>query len=310
MTVRGPIAASDVGLALPHEHVLVDFGGADLSGPHRYGVEDVCRTMRRHLEGIVRLGVSTLFDCTPMYLGRDPRLLRRLSETVGVHIVTNTGQYQEPYLPASSLVAEADTLAKEWVYEFEFGIGDTGIRPGFVKTAVTPSPLAPVQRTITRAAAKTATETGLTIATHCGHAGAANEVLDLLEEEGVAAERWIFVHAQNEPDPDRLIETARRGCWIELDGIDESSIGRHLDLLVALIADGHESRVLLSHDGGWYRVGEKDPHPTRSYETLFTTFLPAARERGIAEETLTRIVAVNPAEAYRIRPQPSPDALS
>ena len=39
-TVQGPIAAADLGVTLMHEHVMVDFAGADQAGPHRYDAED------------------------------------------------------------------------------------------------------------------------------------------------------------------------------------------------------------------------------------------------------------------------------
>ena len=40
-TVSGPIDSDTIGLTLPHEHVLVDFVGAEESGPDRYDRDDV-----------------------------------------------------------------------------------------------------------------------------------------------------------------------------------------------------------------------------------------------------------------------------
>jgi predicted metal-dependent phosphotriesterase family hydrolase len=35
-TVRGPVTGSELGFTLPHEHIMVDFGGAATAGKHRY----------------------------------------------------------------------------------------------------------------------------------------------------------------------------------------------------------------------------------------------------------------------------------
>jgi len=40
VTVNGPIAPSELGFTLPHEHVLVDFIGADKVSPDRYDSDE------------------------------------------------------------------------------------------------------------------------------------------------------------------------------------------------------------------------------------------------------------------------------
>jgi phosphotriesterase-related protein len=61
------------------------------------------------------------------------------------------------------------------------------------------------------------------------------------------------------------------------------------------------NRVLLSHDAGWYHVGEPGGGQYRSHETLFTQFLPALRQSGFREEELDRMLVRNPADAFGIR---------
>ncbi|HEX9710356.1 MAG TPA: phosphotriesterase, partial [Candidatus Thermoplasmatota archaeon] len=93
MTVRGPVPTVELGTTLAHEHVLVDFVGADRVSRDRYDAEEVFRTVLPHLRAARDAGARTLVECTPAWLGRDPLLLRRLSEASGLHIVTNTGYY-------------------------------------------------------------------------------------------------------------------------------------------------------------------------------------------------------------------------
>ena len=56
-------------------------------------VQRVCDVARPKLEEVSRLGCRRLLECTPNVLGRDPELLRRLSDSVGLEIWSNTGLY-------------------------------------------------------------------------------------------------------------------------------------------------------------------------------------------------------------------------
>ncbi len=197
ITVTGPIAAGDMGLTLPHEHIMLDpTKPGDLSPGYDRG--EIRKRMLPYLEEIKKHGVRTFVECTPMFIGRDPVLLREISEETGIQIVTNTGQYKPPALPRRTYEISDEELADEWIAEARDGIDGTGIFPGFVKTAVEEVPLLPINRKVIRAAALTSVETGLPIATHTCLVSAATEVLDIIEAEGVAPDKWIFVHAQVE----------------------------------------------------------------------------------------------------------------
>ena len=71
---------------LVHEHVLVDFVGADQIRSGRYDRNEVSRIALPKLEEVKRLGCGRLLECTPNFLGRDPELLARLSDAAGVEI--------------------------------------------------------------------------------------------------------------------------------------------------------------------------------------------------------------------------------
>ncbi len=93
MTVNGPIDSSELGITLPHEHFLVDFIGADSTGFHRWNKDTVISMVLPILMEAKKMGVNSIFECTPAYLGRDPVLLERLSKASGLNIITNTGYY-------------------------------------------------------------------------------------------------------------------------------------------------------------------------------------------------------------------------
>lgn len=91
MTVTGAVPAEQLGKMLPHEHVLVDFIGADQVSPDRYDTDEVYEVMLPFVKQASAAGCETIAECTPAYLGRDPRLLQRLSKATGVTFLTNTG---------------------------------------------------------------------------------------------------------------------------------------------------------------------------------------------------------------------------
>ena len=93
ITVTGRIPVEEMGVSLIHEHILVDFIGADSTGYHRWKRTDVVGRALPFLLEAKEKGVKTFIDCTPAYLGRDPLLLKEMSEKTGIHILTNTGYY-------------------------------------------------------------------------------------------------------------------------------------------------------------------------------------------------------------------------
>ena len=304
MTVTGPIHPGRLGVTLPHEHVLVDFVGADQVSKDRYDADEAFRVAPPHLRRVRQLGCRSLVECTPAFLGRDPALLKRLSEASGLQIITNTGYYSAvdgKFLPAHAYSETAEQLAQRWLGEWRDGIDGTGIRPGFLKISVDKAPLKDYNRKIVAAAALTHRESGLTIAAHTGNGAAALEELAVLRDNGVAAEAFIWVHAQNETDPQVHLEALRLGAWVSFDGLNAGNGDEYVSRLTALRQAGHLGKLLVSHDAGWYHVGEPGGGTYRPHDALFTTLVPALRKAGFSARDVDQLLVVNPGEAFRIR---------
>jgi phosphotriesterase-related protein len=299
-TVLGPISPRRLGRTLMHEHILVDFAGADKIAPGRYDPDDAFRVALPHLQKLRSLGCDTLVECTPNFIGRDPELLRRLAEATGLNILTNTGFYaaaQRKFVPPFAYRETADQLAERWATEFERGIPPSGIRPGFIKIGVDGGPLGEIETKLVQAAARTHRRTGLAIAAHTGGGDAALAELDVLKEEGVRLSAFIWVHAQEESDPNIHVEAARRGAWVEFDGISPKTIETHVGHVMRMKRARLLSRTLISQDAGWYNVGEPGGGNYRGYETLFEEFLPALRKAGASENDVRTLLERNPRAA-------------
>lgn len=304
MTVLGPVSPGELGSVLPHEHALVDFSGADRVSTTRYDANEAFETILPHLARARDLGCRSFVDCTPAHLGRNPRLLQRLSRASGLHIVTNTGYYgagKDRYVPWHAYRESVDALADGWVREWAEGIEGTGVKPGFIKTGVDSAPLSRIDRRLVCAAARAHARTGLTIASHTGSTAAALDQLDLLASEGVDPRAFIWVHAQSDWQAEARVEAARRGAWIEIDHLSAETVSECVGRASELKAAGVLNRVLVSHDAGWYRPGEPRGGRFRGFETLFSAFLPALRQAGWTAGEVRQLVVSNPADAFAVQ---------
>ena len=293
--VTGALQAQSIPqTVLVHEHVLVDFGGADVAHPSRYNVDEVFNAARPRLEAAARFGCRRLQECTPNYIGRDPKLLARLEDATGVEIWTNTGLYaaaKYKFLPGFVKTETPLSLAKRWIAEASQGI--SGVKPRFIKIGVNNGPLEPLDRKIVEAAALTSSETGLTTAAHTGDGRAALEELEIFVNHKVDPAKFVWVHAQGEKDHSIHEKVARAGAWVEFDGISGKSADWHLQCVEHMAGKNLLSRVLISQDAGWYHVGEPAGGTYRGYTYIYTDFLPRLRP-----EWREALMVVNPVKAF------------
>jgi phosphotriesterase-related protein len=304
ITVNGEIPAQQMGLSLIHEHVMVDFVGADKVSTSRYNREEVFKNVLPHLKQARELGCRTFVECTPAFLARDPLLLKQLADASGLQILTNTGYYgarNDESLPPHAFTETADQLAQRWIKEFKQGIEGTGIRPGFIKIGVDEGKLSDIDRKLMQAAARTHLQTGLTIAVHTGKASGAMDELEVLKTEKVHPSAWIWVHAQAEEDMAFHVKAAKEGGWISLDGIGWDNEGRHIEMVTHLKKQNLLNRVLVSQDAGWYHVGEPNGGKFQPFNRLFTEFLPALKQKGFSQKDINQLLIQNPMEAFTVR---------
>ncbi len=304
ITVTGNIPASEMGKTLHHEHILVDFIGADSTGYHRWNKAEVVKKVLPYLLEIKERGYQTLVECTPEYIGRDPELLKMLSEKSGIQLITNVGYYSAvgaKFIPEHGFTETAEELANRWIEQANNGIEGTGVYPGFIKIAVERKPLEAINKKVVEAACIAHKATGLTIMSHTGLAVPAFQQLDILEEHGIHPSAFIWTHAHNEKDEDKIIEAAEKGCWIGFDNFKPARLERYTNFIIKMKERRLLNKLLISHDAGWYRPQEPDGGNFRGYTEIDELLIPALLNSGLTNEDIERLLVHNPAEAFSVK---------
>ncbi len=299
-SVTGPVTVSPNETWLSHEHLLVDFIGADSIDSKRWDHDSVMNATINYLEEIKQHNVKYFVDATPAYLGRDVLLLEKIAKKTGLTIITNTGFYgavNNKYIPAFSFEKTAEELAEIWINEYKNGIEGTSVKPGFIKISVD-AVLDIMDQKLVKAAAITHLQTGLTIASHTGDAKALWPQLKILKEMNVSPNAFIWVHAQNEKDNNNYLLAAKEGCWISLDGLGWD-LEKHIEKI--LFAKEHKilDRILISHDAGWYDP-QKQTQNIKPYTNIFKQLYPALLSKNFSKEEFNLLISENPAKAFSI----------
>lgn len=296
MTVLGAVPAAELGVVLPHEHLFSDL-------LREYRSQGVLNDEHLAVEEVRRFGAAgggTLVDLTTVEIGRDPAALRRVSAASGVHVVMGCGHYRDPYLDRAwfdrtSVEEAADLL----VAEIADGVGPESVRPGMIgEIGCDQGWVSAAEERSFRAAARAQLRTGLTVSTHAARRPVGLAQLDLLEHEGVDPRRVVVGHCDTVPQPAYHLELARRGCFVQMDGLGtDGAFHEHRTLgFVQRLADaGHLEQVLLSHDV--FLPEHLHAHGGTGYDHLLVAVVPALRERGFGDDDVRTLLVDNPRRA-------------
>ncbi len=309
MTVNGKIPVSKMGITLTQEYILADFSGIDSISPKRYHPDSVMVKVIPYLDSLKQHNVATFIDGTPDFMGRDPELVREISKRTGLNIIIPTGWYSAnngKYLPHEIAEMNARQIADIWIDEFRNGIGNSGIKPGYIKLTLNDMPMSETDRKLTEGAAITHLNTGMPILSYIGYTDGVLAQLNVLKENGVDPSAFIWGHALVEPKVDHLYTATENGVWLVFDGISENYavIDRAEQLLRHFKKVNGLSHIMVSGNAGWYQPGKPNGGDFRHYTAMFDTFLPILTLDEMTSEELGKLMINNPSEAFSIKVKP------
>ena len=268
-------------------------------------------------------GGEAIVDVTPKNVGNDPVRSRAVALETGVHVVQGTAYYNERNsdLPERLASASIDDIADEFVDDVREGIGDTDVRAGIIGEIGLSDRIHDVEEKVLRAGARAATRTGAALTVHPPGATAFSQrdrtypasrwgldVLDIVEEEGLAPDRVIVDHQDQTrwyEDLDYQKRIAERGAYVEYDLFNgklthfkethadayPSDVER-VERLMELIEAGYGSRLLVSQDV--YLKIHRIAYGGFGYAHILQNVVPIFRALGADEEQITRLLVDNP----------------
>lgn len=297
-TTLGPKSRAELGLILPHEHIFVDLGPIEEAHYKQATAQPVIDLMGPQIQAIQAQGVTALVECTPEGVGRRVDIDKAVSEALNFPIVVPTGIYREPWVPDWAHQASEEALRDWMIRELTEGVGETGVKAAWIKISAGDDGITPVEAKILRAAAQAGRQTGAVIGSHTIRGRVVRDQLDILEAAGYTPERFIWIHTQAEPDFNLHLEMARRGVWLEYDSIGHRADEEYIELIQQVLAAGFGSKLLLSHDRGWYDPSQPGGGTPKPFTHLVAHFLPNLRAAGVDQATIDQLTQENPFTVY------------
>ncbi len=318
-TVLGPISAQDMGVTLVHEHICYGFPGweGDQSiAP--FDPANIVATGVATLEQLKELGVGTYIDATPLDGGRQPELLKEISEKTGVHIVCATGYYYEGEgAPAywkfrGTLGDVSGEIYELFLKEVTEGIRDTGIKAGVLKVGTSKGIITDYEKMMLQAAARVQRETGVPIITHTQEGTMGPEQARLLIEAGADPARIQIGHMSDNIDLAYQEETLKEGVFVSWDRMGLQGLAgcpmdeQRYPVMIELIKRGYGDRLMVSHDCVLNWLGRPLQIPKEALPLianwhpshLFNNIIPALKKGGVAEAQIETIIKENPRRLF------------
>jgi phosphotriesterase-related protein len=271
-----------------------------------------------------KTGGQSLVDATPIAGHVNMNKIRRLSENSGVNIVACTGFYVEPAIPKKLVTGGEAAMMEALSKEIEHGIGRSGVKPGFVKCALSKirdGKISEIEMMSMRACAKTTKKYGMSLHIHTAYPLIREMILDaadvLINKTGIKPERVLVCHIDaisirflnpnlevngKGYNSSLALELLRRGFNVDFDSWGGSIQGKEIglaqdesrfQLLKELVESGFAGRICLGHDMTNKIFGTQ----AGAYGyTRFPTFVPQRmKEEGMDLAAYHQMTVENPA---------------
>jgi phosphotriesterase-related protein len=332
ITVLGTISPDDLGIVLPHEHLLWDQACWAHDEPQElWEREKTRRPVSLENRGHVVYhsfyyrdnlhqtdlqvaidearrfkiaGGGTICDVTTIGLGRDPAALYRLSVETGLHVIMGCANYV-----ASSWTEEEKTMGEEEIRdrileEFEKGVGFNHIRPGILGEVGISDISNPIEVKSLRASGMAQKELGCPVLIHTPiWEKDGNKILDILTGAGADLQKVALSHLDpTMEDYDYADSLAKRGAYIVYDqfgmhlmtyeGFFLPSDNDRIKTIKEQIRRGNLENILISQDVCFKICLTK--WGGYGYAHILENIVPRLIQEGLTEEQIRTILIENP----------------
>lgn len=333
-TVLGVIEPDQLGITLPHEHLIVDgsawFVEPDEAGEKQmarakvdldtlwwirynwYGnLDDImCLDEQEATEELIhfsRAGGQSVIEMSNIGLGRDPLALARISRATGLNIVMGSGYYLAASLPDEFAEKTQEEITEEIIKDLKEGAGNTGIKAGYIGEIGGSWPLDPREKKSLLAAAEAQKETGAYLNVHPGQGeDAAWEQVEIMDGAGADLSRVCLDHidraVRERKNRLKLLET---GVTIEYDLFGREGYyplkQRHIDLptdhqRINEIIDLIEAGYLeqILISQDIWNKHQRRRYGGWGYDHILRNVVPVMKAKGMTQQEIDTIMIDNP----------------
>jgi phosphotriesterase-related protein len=333
-TVLGLIPAEDLGITLPHEHLLTDLScmfnepssaGQKALAHQKVGLENLRWVHYHPIENLDNLllldeqvaiseaveckvaGGNTIVEQSSIGLGRDPLALKRIALVTGLNIIMGCGYYVGATYPKDIENKTEEEIAEEIVHDVIVGVENTGVHAGIIGEIGCTWPWVNNEHKVLRASACAQQSTGAPLSVHPGrHPSSPFEIVEILLDAGADINRTVICHIDRTlRDPEQRQKLAETGCYLEYDLFGWEGYYPKGLVSVDLPNDAqriNELKQLIAQGFLSQILISHDicmkmhlcRYGGRSYSHILENVVPLMREKGMPEEHIYTLLVENP----------------
>jgi len=245
MTVTGAVRADQLGVILPHEHILMamDWPGLWPDVSHRpdlvwkkvsienlgelrrnycairdNAILDSVEEQSREVRRFQQAGGGAIMEMSTYGLYGNPAGLKQISLNSGVYIIAGTGFYLEQTFSDEIKHMSVEQMASVMLGDIYEGFPGSDVKAGVIgEVGITPPKIQGAEERSLRAAARVQHETGLSMNVHIGFSiDLSRQAVQILREEKADFRKIAFAHCDGNP-PEVNRELAELGVYVECD---------------------------------------------------------------------------------------------
>lgn len=337
-TVLGLIDPEDMGVTLPHEHLVSD-GSCWYIEPAEASVKAMVRQpvsldnlwwVRYHLfqnrddlllldeqeaiDEIMRFklaGGDSVVEMSNIGLGRDPTALARISRATGLNIIMGSGYYLDVSHGPEMDAKPQEEITDEIVRDITKGVGNTGIRAGLIGEIGCSWPMTDNERKSLLASARAQQLTGANLNVHPGQGeDAAMEIVRLLDKAGADLSRTTIDHIDRAVrELANRIKLAETGCYLEYDLFGREGYYPTQHRVIDLPNDAQRiNEIMELIERGFlnqilisqdiWNKIQRCAYGGWGYAHIMRNTLPVMRVKGMTDQQIHTIMVENPRRAF------------
>ena len=281
------------GYTLMHEHLTIDLSRIK-KDPDT--ILDNTEDTINEFKELYKHGVRNILDVTNHEMGRDDEAIIKIQEATGLHIITSTGYYKDPFLSKEFENKSVDELANDFIKELEEGYESLLPKAQVIGEIGTSLNIMTVnEEKLFHAACIAQKHSNCIIYTHTTLATYALEQIQYFQDSEVDLSKVVIGHVDLSGDQKYIVKMLETGVNVGFDTIGKINYMKdevRAEILKHIQDIGKIDQVVLSLD--ITRKSHFKKNEGIGYNYIFTSFLPLLKQYGITDESIEKMLKHNP----------------